>query len=185
MAKLTIICQKTPIVGYAPLKRAKLPSMEPITSKELSETLGITVARISQLKTEGRFDGCFTVQRNRILWDKDKAIRAYKDGNPMVGLSERVSSADMEIPSFNESKAKSEHFRAELARLEFETKEEELVEASRVEREAFTVARSVRDALNTIPDRVSNQLAAESDPVVIHQYLSEEIRKVLERLTNA
>jgi len=104
---------------------------------------------------------------------------------PNGGLSDRVSSADMEIPSFNESKAKSEHFRAELARLEFETKEEELVEASRVEREAFTVARSVRDALNTIPDRVSNQLAAESDPVIIHQYLSEEIRKVLERLTNA
>lgn len=168
-----------------PLKRAKVACMEPATTKELSETLGITVARISQLKTEGRFDGCFTVSRNRILWDKDRAVQAYKDGNPMVGLSERVSSADMEIPSFNESKAKSEHFRAELARLDLETKEDQLVEASRVEREAFTVARSVRDALNTIPDRVSNQLAAESDPVIIHQYLSEEIRKVLERLTNA
>jgi len=59
------------------------------------------------------------------------------------------------------------------------------VEVARVQREAFTTARAVRDSLGNIPDRVSNQLAAESDPVVIHQTLSEEIRKALEALTNA
>lgn len=160
--------------------------MDPISTKELSQELGITIGRISQLKTEGRFDGCFTVHRNRILWDKEKAVTAYKDANPSTVTSPvRLASSELEIPTFNESKAKSEHFRAELARLELETKEEQLVEASRVEREAFTVARSVRDALNTIPDRVSNQLAAETDPVIIHKNLTEEIRKALERLTNA
>jgi hypothetical protein len=39
--------------------------------------------------------------------------------------------------------------------------------------------------LGNIPDRVSNQMAAESDPVVIHQTLTEEIRKALESLTDA
>ena len=87
------------------------------------------------------------------------------------------------IPSFNESRAKSEHFRAELARLDLETKEEKLCEVEKVEREAFSLARSVRDAVNSIPDRVANQFAAETDPVVIHQALSEELRKALERLT--
>ena len=60
-----------------------------------------------------------------------------------------------------------------------------MVEVSRVEREAFSAARAVRDALSNIPDRVSNQMAAESDPVVIHQTLTEEIRKALESLTDA
>jgi hypothetical protein len=64
-------------------------------------------------------------------------------------------------------------------------KEDQLVEVARVQREAFTAARAVRDALGNIPDRVSNQLAAESDPVVIHQTLTEEIRKALETLTDA
>jgi hypothetical protein len=59
------------------------------------------------------------------------------------------------------------------------------VEVSRVQREAFSAARAVRDALGNIPDRVSNQMAAESDPVVIHQTLTEEIRKALETLTDA
>ena len=155
-------------------------------TKELAQTLGITQARISQMKSQGRFDGCFTVVRNKIEWDKEAAIKAYTEGNPLVSTSPtRKKSDELEIPSFNESRAKSEHFRAELARLDLETKEQQLVEVARVQREAFTAARAVRDALGNIPDRVSNQLAAESDPVVIHQTLTEEIRKALETLTKS
>jgi hypothetical protein len=97
----------------------------------------------------------------------------------------RKKTKDLEIPAFNDSRAKSEHFRSELARLDLETKEEQLVEASRVELEAFSAARAVRDALGNIPDRVSNQLAAETDPVAIHQLLAKEIRRALETLTDA
>ena len=154
-------------------------------TKELAQTLGITQARISQMKSQGRFDGCFTVVRNKIEWDKEAAVKAYTEGNPLVSTSPtRKKSDELEIPSFNESRAKSEHFRAELARLDLEVKEQQLVEVARVQREAFTAARAVRDALGNIPDRVSNQLAAESDAVVIHQTLTEEIRKALETLTN-
>jgi phage terminase Nu1 subunit (DNA packaging protein) len=155
-------------------------------TKELATELGITVGRISQMKTQGRFEGCFMVVGNKIEWDKEAAVKAYTDGNPLASSSPtRKNSSDLEIPTFNESRAKSEHFRAELARLDLEVKEDQLVEVSRVQREAFTSARSVRDALGNIPDRVSNQLAAESDPVVIHQTLTEEIRKALETLVDA
>ena len=46
------------------------------------------------------------------------------------------------------------------------------------------MARSVRDAMNSIPDRVANQFAAETDPVVIHKVLTDELRKALERLSD-
>ena len=160
--------------------------MHTCNTKELAEALGITQARISQMKSQGRFDGCFTVDRNKISWDKEAAIKAYKEGNPLVSVSPtRKDTSALEIPSFNESRAKSEHFRAELARLDLEVKEDQLVEVSRVQREAFSAARAVRDALGNIPDRVSNQMAAESDPVIIHQTLTDEIRKALETLTDA
>ena len=160
--------------------------MHTCNTKELAEALGITQARISQMKSQGRFDGCFTVDRNKISWDKEAAIKAYKEGNPLVSVSPtRKDSSALEIPTFNESRAKSEHFKAELARLDLEVKEDQLVEVSRVQREAFSAARAVRDALGNIPDRVSNQMAAESDPVVIHQTLTQEIRKALETLTDA
>ena len=163
----------------------KLWVMTTCSSKELADSLGVTVARVSQLKTQGRFDGCYTTQRSKIFWDLEAATDMYNEVGPIGASNTRKKTEDLDIPSFNESKAKSEHFRAELARLDLETKEQELVEASQVEREAFTNARAVRDALNNIPDRVSSQIGAESDPVVIHKTLSDEIRKALETLTNA
>ena len=158
--------------------------MASCSSQDLAKELGLTVSRISQLKSTGIFDGCFTVNRNRVIWEKEKALKAYMENNPFPVLKKGSKKDEIQIPSFNESKAKSEYFRAELARLELGVREEKLVEADLVEREAFTVARAVRDSLGNLPDRLSNQFAAETDAVVIHQFLTTEIRKALEALTN-
>jgi len=144
--------------------------------------LGVSPARVSQVKKTGRLDGTFSKKGATTYYDQDSAIAAWNGEIPQ--LTSRISGSDQEIPSFNESRAKSEHFRAELARLDLEVKEEKLCEAEKVRREAFSLARSVRDAVNSIPDRVANQFAAETDPVVIHQALTEELRKALERLTD-
>tara|TARA_R100000781_G_C4023682_1_gene108048 strand:- start:22 stop:501 length:480 start_codon:yes stop_codon:yes gene_type:complete len=159
--------------------------MASCSSQDLAKELGLTVSRISQLKSTGIFDGCFTVSRNRVIWEKEKALKAYMENNPFPVLKKVSKKDDIQIPSFNESKAKSEYFRAELARLELGVREEKLIEADLVEREAFTVARAVRDSLGNLPDRLSNQFAAETDPVVIHQILTTEVRKALEVLTDA
>lgn len=144
--------------------------------------LGVSPARVSQVKKTGRLNGTFSKKGATTYYDQDAAIAAWNGEIPQ--LTSRISGSDQEIPSFNESRAKSEHFRAELARLDLEVKEEKLCEAEKVRREAFSLARSVRDAVNSIPDRVANQFAAETDPVVIHQALTEELRKALERLTD-
>ena len=153
-----------------------------ITTKQISELLGVSPARVSQVKKTGRLDGTFKKKGAITYFDQDAALAAWNHEIPQ--LISRISGSEQEIPTFNESRAKSEHFRAELARLELEEKEEKLCEAEKVRREAFSLARSVRDAVNTIPDRVANQFAAETDPVVIHQALTEELRKALERLTD-
>lgn len=154
-----------------------------VTQAQLAEVLGVSAPRISQVKKTGRLEGTYSKKGNAVLYDQDKAVAAWK--GEISHLTTRVAGSEQEIPSFNESRAKSEHFRAELARLDLEVKEEKLCEVEKVEREAFSLARSVRDAVNSIPDRVANQFAAETDPVVIHQALSEELRKALERLTHA
>jgi len=156
---------------------------------DVFKDLELSAARVSQLKREGRFDGAWIKENGVLLWDLEIARECYENGwNQRLKEEKsptRKKTKDLEIPSFNDSRAKSEHFRSELARLDLETKEEQLVEASRVELEAFSAARAVRDALGNIPDRVSNQLAAETDSVVIHQLLTKEIRRALETLTDA
>jgi len=159
--------------------------MPQISQKELANLLGVSSPRLTQVKATGRLDGTWEKKGNQIIYDQDAAVKAWNYEKPTQHDTTRKPSSELDIPSFNESRAQSEYFRAQMARLDLEQKEEKLCDAEKVKREAFSMARSVRDAVNSIPDRVANQFAAETDPVVIHQSLSEEMRKALERLTDA
>ena len=91
---------------------------------------------------------------------------------------------DDEIPELNESRARREHYQAELAKLEVDLKRKELVPAVDVQKEAFALGRSVREALANLADRLSYQLAGETDPARIHAVLTDEHRAALVELSN-
>lgn len=86
---------------------------------------------------------------------------------------------DDAIPELNESRARREHYQAELAKLQVAQQRRELVPADEVKKQAFQIGRSVREALSNLADRLSHQLAGETDPAVIHQLLSDEHRDAL------
>ena len=89
---------------------------------------------------------------------------------------------DDSIPDLNESRARREHYQAELAKLQVSQQRGELVPADQVKKEAFQMGRSVREALSNLADRLSHQLAGETDPAVIHQVLTQEHRAALTEL---
>ena len=89
---------------------------------------------------------------------------------------------DDAIPDLNESRARREHYQAELAKLQVTQQRGELVAADQVKAEAFKMGRSVREALANLADRLSHQLAGEVDPVRIHQVLTQEHRAALVEL---
>jgi hypothetical protein len=91
---------------------------------------------------------------------------------------------DDEIPELNESRARREHYQAELAKLEVDLKRRELVPSVDVQKEAFALGRSVREALANLADRLSHQLAGETDPARIHAVLTDEHRAALVELSN-
>lgn len=84
--------------------------------------------------------------------------------------------------TFAQSRAVKEAYLARLAKLEFEEKSGLLVNADAVKNEAFKLARIVRDGILNIPDRLSAELAAESDTFTVHKRLTDELRKALEAL---
>ena len=86
---------------------------------------------------------------------------------------------DDAIPELNESRARREHYQAELSKLQVAQQRRELVPADEVKKEAFQIGRSVREALSNLADRLSHQLAGETDPTVIHALLSDEHRDAL------
>ena len=80
-----------------------------------------------------------------------------------------------QIPDFNVSRAKKMHFDAALSEIEVKVKEGIYVDAKETERKGFEMAKSLSDALMTLPDRVSSLFAAETDQAVIGKTLKDEI----------
>ena len=92
---------------------------------------------------------------------------------------------DDAIPELNESRARREHYQAELSKLQVAQQRRELVPADEVKKEAFQIGRSIREALSNLADRLSHQLAGETDPTVSHQLRSDEHRDALLALIEA
>ncbi len=129
------------------------------------------------------------------LWNKNTVANAQsKVSRPdpveeppkdAAELKRRVEGLpDDAIPDLNESRARREHYQAELAKLQVTQQRGELIAADQVKAEAFKMGRSVREALANLADRLSHQLAGETDPTVIHQVLTQEHRAALVELCN-
>lgn len=91
-----------------------------------------------------------------------------------------VARDEPKTATFQQARTLREAYMARLAKLEFDEKSGLLVKAEAVKNEAFKVARIVRDNMLNIPDRVSGELANETNQFKIHQRLTAEIRRALE-----
>jgi hypothetical protein len=76
-------------------------------------------------------------------------------------------------------------FKAKLTQLEYEKRSKKLVSADQVSRDFGNLAKTLRDNLLAIPDRISSEIAGLSDSSLIHARLTEEIRTCLQDMTNA
>lgn len=103
----------------------------------------------------------------------ERQLRAYIESLP-----------EDKIPDLNDSRARREHYQAEVSKLAALQGRGELVVTEDVNKKAFEVGRTVRDQMMGIPDRVSGLLAACGDARQCHQLLTDEIRIALGALTN-
>jgi hypothetical protein len=73
---------------------------------------------------------------------------------------------------------------ARLTKIQFEKETGKLVGRDEVQVAAFNKFRTFRDGMLNIADRVSAQLASETDPVKVHEILTTEVRKALLEFAN-
>lgn len=86
-------------------------------------------------------------------------------------------------PNYQVSRAIRETYNAKLTRLDYEERTGKLLNAEDVAREAFAVARRVRDRLLCIPSRMAAVLASETDSKAIERLMDQELRIALEELS--
>jgi hypothetical protein len=172
-----------------------------VTFSEFAAIKGCTKAAVTHA-TKSRIAAAVMEQDGKRWLDRDMALELWRkntlknnvakvdEPDPVKPrdareLRQQVAGLpDDEIPELNESRARREHYQAELAKLEVDLKRKELVPAVDVQKEAFALGRSVREALANLADRLSYQLAGETDPVRIHAVLTDEHRAALVELSN-
>jgi hypothetical protein len=83
---------------------------------------------------------------------------------------------------YAQSRAVRMLYMARLAKLEYEIRSGKLVSVEDVKQKAFNQARTVRDRLLNIPDRIVPLVTVETDPQKIELVLMAEIRDALTEL---
>lgn len=174
-----------------------------VTFTELALIKGCSQAAVSHAVRRGRISEAVVEKDGKRWLDRDLALELW-DKNTVNTANSKVRNADPvepepkdareleaainklpedAIPELNESRARREHYQAELAKLQVTQQRGELVPVDEVKKEAFNIGRAVRESLSNLADRLSHQLAGEVDPVVIHKLLTDEHRAALLELT--
>lgn len=175
-----------------------------ITFAELATIKGCTKAAVTHA-SKSRIAAAVVEKDGKRWLDRDLALELWnkntlKNNNAKVSEPDPVTPPprdageleaainklpDDAIPDLNESRARREHYQAELAKLQVTQQRGELVPVDEVKKEAFNIGRAVRESLSNLADRLSHQLAGETDPVVIHKLLSDEHRAALLELAES
>jgi hypothetical protein len=87
--------------------------------------------------------------------------------------------------TYLDARARREEFEAKSAELAYLKEVGLLVSAAEAREVSYRRYRTLRDKLLNIPDRVSTILAAERDPVTIHRLITDELKRVLNELSDA
>lgn len=82
------------------------------------------------------------------------------------------------------AEAKKAVWDARQAELDFLKESGELVEMKTIKKEAFELARIVRDAILNIPDRISAELVGIKDQAAMHSVLTRELTKALQEFVD-
>lgn len=82
---------------------------------------------------------------------------------------------DADSTDYRRARAEREQIRRDRERLELQRLQGQLIDLGEATRLAFTAFRSLRDAALSVPARIRDQCAAESDPMVVEKLIEAEI----------
>ena len=167
-----------------------------ITFADLAQLKNVSRSAVSQRKSTGVLDGAIVKHNGKTLLNKELAMELWdKNTAPVLNqipaqtkkeLKKQVQEMPADqIPDFNVSRAKNEFYKAELARIQVLQQKKELISAKEVEKKSFELEVGIREAFLTLPDRVSNLFASETDPTAIDSVMRQEIHSCLERFVEA
>lgn len=110
--------------------------------------------------------------------EADKKEADKKEPPALPDLNEPVA-----ITTLAEAEKREKIAKAKLAEMKADEQAGTLVNANKVEHDAFEIGRKVRDSILAVPIRIAHELAAEHEPHKVEVLLQRELTQALEELT--
>ena len=165
------------LITFADFARTKNVSRQAVSKKKLILQPAIVYSNGKQVLQLEKANQCWDgTYKPDVITTKQPSSVAQKLKNDIDKLP------DDEIPEYIVSKARREHFEAEFSKIKVQKEKQDLIPAKDAKKSAFAVARSIREALMNTADRLSHQLAGETDATVIHRLITSEHRSALQEL---
>jgi len=102
-----------------------------------------------------------------------------KKGKPKKAKKSALTDENIDIL---EADRRKKVFEAKLKELQVREREGELISSDKVKKIVYEMVRKSRDSILSIPNRLSPELAAETDPFKVEQMLTKELKQALEHL---
>ena len=164
-----------------------------ITFADLAQLKNVSRSAVSQRESTGVLDGAIVKHNGKTLLNKDLAMELWdKNTAPVLNQIPAITKKELkkqidempadEIPDFNVSRARKEHWNASLAKLQVQQQKKELIPVTDIKKSSFELGRAIRESLSNIADRLAPQCAGETDSQVILRLLTEEHRNALEEI---
>ena len=165
--------------------------MRKVSLSEFAKIQGVSKARVSQWRDEGRLvlvpvsgrkHPLVNVEASQRLiaqtTDMDRATSGENAGGMSLAVSQALDD-DAVMSELKKARLHRERQEAQLAELKLKVEASELVESALVDRTITTVAADIRLALERLPARVSSKVAALSDRLEVEQVLLKSVDEVL------
>lgn len=181
----------------------KKPKTEFVSRNQFAHLVGCSPGRVSQVIGEGLISEDNLVRDGGrvigIRWKgaMDDWSENYNQGdNPTSKIGDTMREWQDEkrggpmkvvnvgeIRPLNESKRVEAHYKAEIARMEKEEREGELVRKEHVRKQLHSFGVEVRIAVQSVPDRVVDKVIGCTDRTEVIRTITEEINEQLNKLT--
>lgn len=162
-----------------------------LSIRSFAQIIGVDhKAIIAAIKTGRLTNGVVRDSNGKVIGiEEDLGREDWEMNNPRPVTSKVKELNDQDLPlpaglSYADARAVRENYQARLSKLAYEERMGRLIDSETVRRQAFELGRLLRSAVLVIPDRISHELAAESESNKVHLKLSQALIEALEQVAN-
>lgn len=166
-----------------------------VTTEQLSKISGLSLPSLNRRLKSSIYDPAFFIDaRKRYHINADMFLDlesryATKKQTEMKNIMPKVATStgeqkEQKNDTYVQARTGNELAKLKIQKLKIDELEGKLISADKARADSFLFARSIRDQLLSIPDRVSAILAAEKDERKVYLRLQEEIKLALKETAN-